>query len=51
MAELVHDTVKKDIEKTENALNQHFPLFQSGPTWFSGKVFDSLSRGPGFEPH
>ena len=22
-----------------------------GPTWLSGKVFDSSSRGPGFEPH
>ena len=22
-----------------------------GPTWLSGKVFDSYSRGPGFEPH
>ena len=28
-----------------------FPIVMSGPTWLSGKVFDSKSRGPGFEPH
>ena len=25
--------------------------FQRGPAWLSGKVSDTYSRGPGFEPH
>ena len=52
----------KEINHTEALLSVHTTGIYTevenfatknlrGPAWLSGKVFDSYSRGPGFEPH
>ena len=43
--------VKKKTYLLNPFRNEKILDVTQGPTWLSGKVFDSYTRGPGFEPH